>query len=318
MIILVTGGCGFIGSHLCRFLINSGNKVICLDNNMSGSLDNVKDLIDSDNFTFIEHDIVEPMYFNNYKIDQIYHLACPAAPKIYQSDPIKTIKTNVFGTLNALGIAKLHGARILLTSTSEIYGDPEVSPQSEIYRGNVNPNGIRACYDEGKRIAETLMFDYHRKHNVAICVARIFNTYGPCMSKNDGRASINFVLQMLKNEDITIYGEGKQTRSFCYIDDTVNGLVKLMNSPNEITGPINIGNTSEITINELVEELKKIIKESTSKIIYLDMPEDDPKQRKPDIKKAKEQLRWEPNVGLNEGLTKMVDFYKKEMYFKTT
>ena len=313
MKILVTGGSGFIGSHLCRFLINEGHYVICLDNNMTGSLNNVHDLINNDRFMFIDPDIVDPIYFDDFKIDQIYHLACPAAPKIYQSDPIKTIKTNVIGTLKALGIAKAHGARVLLSSTSEVYGDPEVSPQPETYRGNVNPDGIRACYDEGKRIAETLMFDYHRKHNISICVARIFNTYGPNMSKNDGRVTINFILQMLSNNDITIYGEGKQTRSFCYIDDTVNGLAKLMNASHETTGPINIGNILEITVNEFVEELKKIIPESKSKIIYLDMPEDDPKQRKPNIEKAKSELKWEPKVDLKDGLTKMANFYRNEL-----
>lgn len=317
MNILVTGGSGFIGSHLCRFLLKNGNKVICLDNNMSGSLDNIKDLLENEDFVFVEHDIVEPIYFKECKIHQIYHLACPAAPKIYQSDPIKTIKTNVIGTLNAIGIAKSHGARILLSSTSEVYGDPEVSPQSETYRGNVNPDGIRACYDEGKRIAETLMFDYHRKHNISICVARIFNTYGPNMSKNDGRVTVNFILQMLKNENITVYGDGNQTRSFCYIDDTVNGLVKLMNASYETTGPINIGNTLEITVNQFVEELKKIIPESNSEIIYLDMPEDDPKQRRPNIEKAKEEINWEPKVELKDGLVKMVNFYRNELLCKS-
>jgi UDP-glucuronate decarboxylase len=308
MRILVTGGTGFIGNHLCRYLINNGNNVICLDNNLTGSLTNVDDLLMNTNFKFIEHDIVNPIYFDE-KIDQIYHLACPATPKIYQKDPIKTIKTNVFGTLNALGIAKKHNARILLTSTSEVYGDPDISPQSETYRGNVNPNGIRACYDEGKRVAETLMFDYYRQHNISIRVARIFNTYGPCMSQDDGRVVINFVTQMLKNEDITIYGDGKQTRSFCYIDDTLDGLVKLMNNE-ETIGPVNIGNPHEITIIELVNILRELITNSTSNIIHLEMPEDDPKQRRPNIEMAKKYLNWYPKINIYDGLCKMIMFYK--------
>jgi len=313
MNILVTGGTGFIGSHLCRYLVNNGDNVICIDNNLTGSLGNVKDLLQHPNFKFIEHDIENMIYFDDVKLDQIYHLACPATPKIYQRDPIKTIKTNVLGTLNALIIAKKHNARILLTSTSEIYGDPEISPQSETYRGNVNTIGIRACYDEGKRMAETLMFDYHRQYNVSIRVARIFNTYGPSMCEDDGRVTINFIMQMLKNENITIYGNGNQTRSFCYIDDTLDGLVKLMN--NEITmGPINIGNPHEITIIEFARILQKLIPESCSKIVYLELPEDDPKQRKPDITRAREYLNWEPKKSIEEGLKQMVSFYKNKLH----
>lgn len=313
MYILVTGGTGFIGSHLCRYLINNGDKVVCIDNNLTGSLNNIADLIDNPNFKFIKHDIEEPFYLDDGdKLDQIYHLACPATPKIYQRDPIKTVKTNVLGTLNALSIAKLHNARILFTSTSEIYGDPEISPQPETYRGNVNPNGIRACYDEGKRIAETLMFDYHRIHKVDIRVARIFNTYGPYMCQDDGRVTINFVMQMLRNEDITVYGEGLQTRSFCYIDDTLDGLVRLMNNEKTL-GPVNIGNPHEITIIELVRILQKLLPECNSKIIYLELPQDDPKQRKPDITKAKNDLEWSPKVDTENGLRKMIEFYKNKI-----
>ncbi len=306
MKILVTGGSGFIGSHLCKRLVDEGNYVICLDNNITGSMENIKTLLGNPNFEFIRHDIVLPIYL---EIDQIYHLACPASPKAYQYNPIKTIKTNVLGTLNALGIAKRTKSRILLTSTSEIYGDPKISPQSEEYWGNVNPIGIRSCYDEGKRIAETLMMEYHRNNNVDIRIARIFNTYGPNMDKNDGRVVSNFIMQCLNNEDITIYGDGSQTRSFCYIDDTVDGLIKLMNG--NTIGPINIGNPNEMTIKELSEKLITMI-ETKSKLIYKELPSDDPLQRRPDITKAKELLNWEPKVNLNEGLLKTINYFKNK------
>ena len=302
--ILVTGGSGFIGSHLCARLINEGNYVICLDNNFTGSMDNIKDLMNNPNFEFIRHDITIPIYL---EVDEIYHLACPASPKAYQYNPIKTIKTNVLGTLNVLGIAKRTKSRILLSSTSEIYGDPKISPQSEDYWGNVNPIGIRSCYDEGKRIAETLMMEYHRNNNVDIRIARIFNTYGPLMNKDDGRVVSNFIMQCLENKDITIYGDGSQTRSFCYVDDTVDGLIKLMNGNN--IGPINIGNPNEITIKELADELLNMI-ETKSNIIYKPLPSDDPLQRKPDITKAEQYLNWKPTIELKEGLLKTINYFK--------
>jgi len=282
MKILVTGGTGFIGNHLCRRLLQEGHYIICLDNNFSGSMNNIKDLLQNPNFEFIRHDITLPIFL---EVEQIYHLACPASPKAYQYNSIKTIKTNILGTMNALGIAKRTKARILLTSTSEIYGDPHISPQVEEYWGNVNPIGIRSCYDEGKRVAETLMIEYHRNHNVDIRIARIFNTYGPNMDKEDGRVVSNFINQCLENKDITIYGDGTQTRSFCYVDDTVDGLIKLMNQT-ETIGPINIGNPYELKIKDLAEILLKKI-ETKSNIIYKDLPSDDPMKRQPCIKKAK-------------------------------
>jgi UDP-glucuronate decarboxylase len=303
--ILVTGGSGFIGSHLCKCLVDEGNYVMCLDNNFTGSMENIQSLLGNPNFEFIRHDIVLPIYL---EVDQIYHLACPASPKAYQYNPIKTIKTNVMGTINALGIAKRTKARILLTSTSEIYGDPKISPQSEEYWGNVNPIGIRSCYDEGKRIAETLMMEYHRNNNVDIRIARIFNTYGPNMDKNDGRVVSNFIMQCLNNEDITIYGDGSQTRSFCYVDDTVDGLIKLMNGIS--IGPINIGNPNEMTIKELAEKLLTMI-DTKSVIIYKDLPSDDPMQRRPNIDKARDLLKWEPKIDLNEGLLKTINYFTK-------
>ena len=302
--ILVTGGSGFIGSHLCSRLINEGNYVICLDNNFTGSINNIKDLINNPNFEFIRHDITIPIYL---EVDEIYHLACPASPKAYQYNSIKTIKTNVLGTLNALGIAKRTKCKILLSSTSEVYGDPKISPQNEEYWGNVNPIGIRSCYDEGKRIAETLMMEYHRNNNVDIRIARIFNTYGPFMDKDDGRVVSNFIMQCLENKDITIYGDGFQTRSFCYIDDTVDGLIKLMNG--NIIGPINIGNPNEITIKELADELLNMI-ETKSNIIYKPLPSDDPLQRKPDITKAENYLNWKPIITLKDGLLKTINYFK--------
>ena len=309
--ILVTGGSGFIGSHLCKKLISQGHYVICLDNNFTGSINNISDLITKsnngdNNFEFIRHDITIPIYL---EVDQVYHLACPASPKAYQYNSIKTIKTNILGTINALGIAKRTKARILLTSTSEIYGDPNVSPQSEEYWGNVNPIGIRSCYDEGKRVAETLMIEYHRNHEVDIRISRIFNTYGPNMDKDDGRVVSNFINQCLQNNNITIYGDGSQTRSFCYVNDMVDGLIKLMNS-DEFHGPINLGNPHEITIKKLSEIIKQKIPESTSNVIYKELPSDDPIKRKPDITKAKRILNWEPTVDLEDGIIKTINYFK--------
>ena len=304
MIILVTGGTGFIGSHLCERLLEQGDQVICLDNNFSGSKKNIEHLLSNTNFEFIRHDITTPIYL---EVDQIYHLACPASPRAYQYNGIKTLKTNVLGTLNVLGIAKRTKARILLTSTSEVYGNPLVSPQSEDYFGNVNPNGIRSCYDEGKRAAESLMFEYYRNHQTEIRIARIFNTYGPKMDKNDGRVVSNFINQCLQGDPITIFGNGDQTRSFCYIDDQVSGLIKLMNSEHQ--GPINIGNPTELTIKYLATKIKEMTG-STSEIDFKPLPSDDPLQRKPDISKAKCLLDWSPIVQLEEGLRKTIDYFR--------
>ena len=309
--VLVTGGTGFIGSHLCKKLADQGNYVICLDNNFTGSIDNIKNLIKESNdgkfnFEFIRHDITLPILL---EVDEIYHLACPASPKAYQYNSIKTIKTNILGTINALGIAKRTKAKILLTSTSEIYGDPKISPQDEEYWGNVNPIGIRSCYDEGKRVAETLMIEYNRNHNVDIRIARIFNTYGPNMNKDDGRVVSNFINQILNNKDITIYGDGSQTRSFCYVDDMVNGLIKLMDSEKYI-GPINIGNPHELTIKNLATIIKDKIRESSSQIKYYNLPQDDPIKRKPNIEKAINNLNWRPKVELNDGLDKTINYFK--------
>ena len=309
--ILVTGGTGFIGSHLCKKLLEDPkNYVICLDNNFTGSINNIKELIQKSNnglhnFEFIRHDITIPIFL---EVDEIYHLACPASPKAYQFNSIKTIKTNILGTLNVLGIAKRTKSKILLTSTSEIYGDPKISPQNENYWGNVNPIGIRSCYDEGKRVAETLMIEYNRNHNVDIRIARIFNTYGQNMSKDDGRVISNFINQCLDNKDITVYGDGSQTRSFCFINDMVDGLTKLMNSE-KFYGPINLGNPEEIKIKEVAELIKSKINPQL-KIIYKELPSDDPLQRKPDTTKATEILKWEPKVSLNEGLDKTIEYFK--------
>lgn len=304
--ILVTGGAGFLGSHLCDRLIEAGNEVICVDNLFTGSKDNIKHLLSNPKFTFICHDITEPLY--DVDVDQIYNLACPASPPFYQVDPIKTAKTSVYGAINMLGLAKRCHARILQASTSEVYGDPLVHPQPESYRGNVNPHGIRSCYDEGKRMAEALFFDYHRQHNVDIKVIRIFNTYGPRMNPNDGRVVSNFIVQALKGEDITIYGDGKQTRSFCYVDDLIEGMIRMMNSEN-FTGPVNLGNPGEFTMLELAQKVLELTG-SDSKLVYMPLPGDDPTQRKPVIDLAKEKLDWEPAIALEEGLKKTIEYFK--------
>jgi len=306
--ILVTGGAGFIGSHLCKKLLEQGDKVICLDNFFTGSKKNLEHLTADKNFKLIEHDIIEP-FFTEERIDQIYNLACPASPVHYQFNSIKTIKANTIGVINMLGLAKSHGAKILQSSTSEIYGDPLEHPQKESYWGNVNTIGPRACYDEGKRVAETLFFDYHRKHNLAIHVARIFNTYGENMAENDGRVVSNFITQALLNNDITIYGQGAQTRSFCYVSDLVDGLVKLMNKK-DFTGPVNLGNPVESMIKEIAEKIIALTG-SKSRIVYRPLPQDDPKQRRPDITLAKEKLSWQPEVKLEDGLKKTIEYFSK-------
>ena len=312
MNIVITGGTGFIGSHLCDYLIKQGNTVYCIDNNYSGNVNNIKHLINNTKFTFIEKNIIhfDNAYFDSINIDQIYHLACPASPRAYQREPIETLKTSFMGTLNMLELAKMKNATILFTSTSEIYGDPLQHPQVETYWGNVNPIGIRSCYDEGKRVSETLMMDYYRTFNINIKIARLFNTYGPNMDKNDGRVVSNFINQLLDNKDITIYGNGLQTRSFCYISDTLNCLIKLMNSKSDIIGPINIGNPNEMSINELAYTLKMLINNSESRIIFQDLPDDDPKVRRPCINKAKDLLDWEPDVVLFQGLKNTIEYFK--------
>lgn len=306
--ILVTGGTGFIGSHLCdKLLENSNNHVICLDNNFTGSLKNIEHLRQNPRFEFIRHDITEPI---TLEVDEIYHLACPASPKAYQYNPIKTVKTGVIGTLNVLGLAKRVKAKVLFTSTSEVYGDPEVTPQPETYFGNVNPIGIRSCYDEAKRCGETLFMEYHRAHKVDIRIARIFNTYGPRLACNDGRVVSNFIVQALTNKDITLYGDGSQTRSFCYVNDTVKGLIALMDT-NTTIGPVNIGNPNEITIKQLAQSVLSIVKASTSKIVTKDaLPKDDPKRRHPDITLAKKLLGWKPTIDLESGLSKTVEYFR--------
>lgn len=304
---LVTGGAGFLGSHLCDRLIKEGNDVICLDNLFTGSKDNIRHLLGNPYFEFIRHDITQPIYI---ECDQIYNLACPASPKWYQKDPIYTFQTSVYGAMNCLGLAKRTGARVLQASTSEIYGDPNIHPQPESYWGNVNTIGIRSCYDEGKRAAETLFFDYHRMHNVDIKVMRIFNTYGPRMDIGDGRVVSNFIVQSLKGEDITIYGEGEQTRSFCYVDDLVEGMIRLMNSRDGFTGPVNIGNPGEFTIKELAELIIELTG-SKSNIVYNPLPSDDPKQRKPMIDLAKKELNWEPAIQLREGLVRTIAYFSE-------
>lgn len=303
--ILVTGGAGFLGSHLCDRLIEQGNDVICIDNLFTGSKDNIRHLMGNLYFEFIRHDVTEPIYV---EVDQIYNLACPASPIHYQYDPIKTGKTSVLGALHTLGLAKRVHARILQASTSEVYGDPEIHPQPESYRGCVNPIGIRSCYDEGKRMAETLFFDYHRQHQVDIKVIRIFNTYGPRMNTHDGRVVSNFIVQALKNENITIYGSGEQTRSFCYVDDLIEGMIRMMNSRDGFTGPVNIGNPGEFTMLELAQKIIDLTG-SSSKIVFEPLPQDDPMQRRPVIDLAKKELSWEPTVNLEEGLKKTIAYF---------
>lgn len=304
--ILVTGGAGFLGSHLCDRLIEAGNEVICVDNLFSGSKDNINHLLSNPKFTFICHDITEPL--GDIKVEQIYNLACPASPPYYQYDPIKTAQTSVFGAMNMLELARKVRATILQASTSEVYGDPLVHPQPESYRGNVNTIGIRSCYDEGKRMAETLFFDYHRQHNIDIKVIRIFNTYGPRMDANDGRVVSNFIVQALKGEDITIYGDGKQTRSFCYVDDLIEGMIRMMNCK-DFTGPVNLGNPGEFSMLELAQKVLELTG-SDSKLVYMPLPGDDPTQRKPVIDLAKEKLDWEPTIALEEGLKKTIAYFK--------
>lgn len=302
--ILITGGAGFLGSNLCERLLNEGNKIICLDNFYTGFEKNVAHLMDHPDFELVNHDVEQPMDFD---VDQIYNLACPASPPHYQADPLKTTRTSIFGAINCLELAKKTGARVFQASTSEVYGDPLIHPQPEHYWGHVNPIGIRSCYDEGKRVAETLFFDYHRQHGVDIRVVRIFNTYGPRMNPEDGRVVSNFIVQALKGEDITIYGDGKQTRSFCYVDDLLEGFVRLMNQ-DEVLGPINCGNPGEFTMLELAEKVLAKVK-SDSKLTYHPMPGDDPKQRKPDITLAKKHLDWEPTIKLDEGLDKAIAYF---------
>jgi UDP-glucuronate decarboxylase len=304
--ILVTGGAGFLGSHLCDILVQQGHHVLCVDNYFTGSLKNIQHLLDHKNFEVVRQDICFPLYV---EVDEIYNLACPASPRHYQHDPIQTTKTSILGAYNMLGLAKRTGARILQSSTSEVYGDPTIHPQPESYWGNVNPIGPRSCYDEGKRAAETLFFDYHRQHGVGIKVARIFNTYGPRMAIDDGRVVSNFVVQALLGHDITVYGQGQQTRSFCYVDDQVRGLMSLMASDESVTGPINIGNPEEFTILELAQKVIEFTG-STSKIVYKPLPGDDPQQRRPDITLAQSVLNWQPTVKLAQGLPKTIDYFR--------
>ena len=307
--ILVTGGAGFLGSNLCKKLVDQGNYVICLDNLFTGRMQNIEELLEKDNFEFIEWDVTKPI---DLKVDQIYNAACPASPPAYQKSPTSTTRTCVMGAMNMLDLATKNNATILQFSTSEVYGDPLVHPQVETYRGNVNPIGIRACYDEGKRVAETLMFDYAREFGTKIKVIRIFNTYGTNMDMNDGRVVSNFIVQALNNEDLTIYGDGTQTRSFCFVDDLIEGIVRMMNSDELFQGPVNLGNPGEFTMLELAE---KVIQHtgSNSNIVFKDLPKDDPTQRKPNISLAKAKLDWEPHINLDEGLDKSIDYFKKEL-----
>lgn len=304
--ILVTGGAGFLGSHLCERLLSEGNEVVCLDNYFTGQKANIVHLLNHPYFELIRHDITMPFYI---EVDEIYNLACPASPVHYQYNGIKTVKTSVMGAINMLGLAKRIKAKILQASTSEVYGDPEVHPQTEDYWGHVNPIGIRACYDEGKRCAETLFVNYHTQNNVRIKIMRIFNTYGPRMHPNDGRVVSNFIIQALHNRDITVYGSGSQTRSFCYVDDLLEGMIRLMNTPDEITGPINVGNPGEFTILELAEKVIRLTG-SSSKIVFKPLPADDPMQRQPDISLARKHLGWEPSIELEQGLIKTIDYFK--------
>lgn len=307
--VMVTGGAGFLGSHLCERLLKEGNDVLCVDNFYSGTKDNILHLIGNPHFELMRHDVTFPLYI---EIDEIYNLACPASPVHYQWDSVQTTKTSVIGAINMLGLAKRTKAKILQASTSEVYGDPEVHPQKEDYWGHVNPIGIRSCYDEGKRCAETLFFDYHRQHNLQIKVVRIFNTYGPRMHPNDGRVVSNFIVQALRGEDITIYGDGSQTRSFCYVDDLIEGFLRMMASPHDVTGPINIGNPREFSIKQLAEIVLKMVG-GTSRLILKPLPQDDPKQRKPDITVARQVLDWEPQVELEAGLQKTIVYFREFM-----
>jgi len=304
--ILVTGGAGFLGSHLCDRLIEEGHDVLCLDNFFTGTKKNILHLMENPNFELIRHDLAFPVFL---EVDEIYNLACPASPIHYQHNPVKTVKTNVLGSINMLGLAKRVHAKILQASTSEVYGDPTVHPQTENYWGNVNTIGIRSCYDEGKRCAETLFFDYHRQNNVNIRVIRIFNTYGPRMHPNDGRVVSNFIVQALNNQDITVYGEGSQTRSFCYVDDLIEGMVRMMNGPDEFVGPVNLGNPTEFTILELAEKIIQLTA-SESRVVFRALPQDDPLQRQPDISLAKEKLQWAPGTALEAGLQSTIAFFK--------
>ena len=304
--VLVTGGAGFLGSHLCERLLARGDDVLCADNFYTGAKDNIMSLMANPHFELIRHDVTFPLYV---EVDEIYNLACPASPVHYQFDPVQTTKTSVHGAINMLGLAKRTKAKILQASTSEVYGDPTVHPQTEDYRGNVNPIGPRACYDEGKRCAETLFFDYHRQHGVKIRVARIFNTYGPRMHPNDGRVVSNFIVQALANAPITVYGDGSQTRSFCYVDDLIEGLMRLMDAPNEVTGPINIGNPDEFTIKQLAERVIAMTG-STSRLEYRPLPIDDPLQRRPNIAQAQEKLAWRPTVKLEQGLARTIAYFR--------
>jgi UDP-glucuronate decarboxylase len=305
--ILITGGAGFLGSHLCERLLAEGQEVLCLDNFYTGSKDNILHLLGNPHFECIRHDIINPIYI---EVDQIYNLACPASPVHYQYNPIKTIKTSVMGAINTLGLAKRVKGRILQASTSEVYGDPEIHPQQEGYWGRVNPIGLRSCYDEGKRAAECLMMDYHRQNHVDVKIVRIFNTYGPRMAVHDGRVVSNFIVQALKGEEITVYGDGSQTRSFCYVDDLIEGLIRMMNSPEGFTGPINIGTPQEFTILQLAETLIRMTG-SASPIIFRPLPQDDPIQRRPDITLARGKLGWEPKIPLSDGLEKTIAYFRK-------
>lgn len=311
--ILITGGAGFLGSHLCDALIKLGHHVICVDNLFTGSIDNISHLLEHPNFKFIQRDVCFP-YFA--EVDEVYHLACPASPIHYQFNPVKTIETNVIGTINMLGLAKDAKAKFLLTSTSEVYGDPTIHPQKEDYWGNVNPIGPRACYDEGKRCAETLCFEYYRQHDVQIKVVRIFNTFGPRMHLQDGRVVSNFIVQALKGETITIYGDGTQTRSFCYVDDLINGLLKMMMTSHDLPGPVNLGNCEEISVLSLAKLIIELIN-STSKVVFKKLPQDDPARRKPDITLAKNKLNWEPKIDLIVGLNRTIEYFEQALNIKS-
>lgn len=304
--ILITGGAGFLGSHLCERLLNEGNEILCVDNLFTGSKDNIIHMISNKDFKFIEHDIVKPLHLD---VDEIYNLACPASPPHYQIDAIKTVRTSVIGSMNMLELAKKLGAKILQASTSEVYGDPQIHPQPESYRGYVNPIGPRACYDEGKRCAETLFFDYYRQYNLNIKVIRIFNTYGPRMNPKDGRVVSNFIVQALRDRDITVYGDGSQTRSFCYVDDLIDGIIRMMKSNDDVLGPINLGNPEEYSILQLASKVIHLTK-SRSKLIYKPLPQDDPARRRPDIKLAKNKLNWKPETKLVEGLRRTIKYFR--------